>query len=357
MAKICTILGARPQFIKASPLSIELRKEFQELIIHTGQHYDYGMSDIFFKELGIPIPDYHLGIGSATQGKQTGEMLTKIEEILIKEKPNIVLVYGDTNSTLAGALAAAKIHIPIAHVEAGLRSFNKKMPEEVNRIMTDHVSEWLFATSDVAVNNLQKENLTDGVFNVGDIMLDAILLHSKKSEEMQHVLQKLNITKKQYSLATIHRAENTDDKQNLINIFEAFGTINQQIILPLHPRTKQKIEDYGLSIAPNIIFSEPIGYLDMIVLMKNAKMILTDSGGIQKEAYYLKTPCITLREETEWVETVNAGWNIIVGTNPEKIVSASSSINNSSELSPHPNLYGDGNTSKKIVKILLEKGL
>ena len=348
--KIVTIVGARPQFIKAAPISRELRKDNTEILVHTGQHYDYSMSNVFFDELKIPEPDYNLEVGSSSHGKQTGEMLTKIEEVILKEKPDWVLIYGDTNSTVAGSLAASKLHVPIAHVEAGLRSFNRKMPEEINRVVADHLSTLLFPPTEVAVKHLQNEGILQGVYNVGDVMYDATLYNLEIAEKKSQILNKLDLQTKKYYLATIHRAENTDVKQNLLNIFNAFSKTPMQIVLPLHPRTKNKLKEFDLTNlleCENIKISDPIGYLDMLILEKNAEKILTDSGGVQKEAYFMNTPCITLRTETEWVETVDSGWNVIVNTDIDKI---SEAINNNNIPLNHPDFYGDGQASKKIVE-------
>ncbi len=351
--KIVSIIGARPQFIKAAPLSRELRKYFTEILVHTGQHYDYGMSDIFFKELDIPEPDYNLGIGGGSHGRMTGEMLASIEEVLISEKPDAVLIYGDTNSTLAGALASVKLHIPVAHVEAGLRSYNRRMPEEINRILSDQISKWLFVPSSVAKVNLDKEGINSGVYIVGDIMYDAVLNNSKRADEYSKILSLLNISDRNYFLATIHRAENTDYKDRLSIIFEIFASMDRKVILPLHPRTKHKISEYGLKTPGSVVIIEPTGYLDMLKLMKNAEAVLTDSGGIQKEAYYLNAPCITLRDESEWVETVNTGWNFVVGADKDKFNSAFKELNNV-RTKDHPFLYGEGDTAARITKILKE---
>ena len=346
--KVITVLGARPQFIKAAPLSEALRKNHEEKIIHTGQHYDYQMSDVFFEELGIPKPDYFLGVGSKQHGAQTGEMLTRVEEILLKEKPDWVLVYGDTNSTLAGALAAAKLHIPIAHVEAGLRSYNRQMPEEVNRVLTDHISTLMFCPTDQAVKNLSLEGLTQGVVRTGDVMADALYYHARRAEERS--LQKnLRYPKKSYLLATVHRAENTDDPSRLQGIMHAFAQIEGQIVLPLHPRTKKLLKDHHLTIPKNVDVIEPVGYLEMIFLEKEAEFILTDSGGVQKEAYLWQVPCVTLRDETEWVETVNTGWNTLTGANPEEIVGAVMNYRNQPLPLHLENLYGNGRASAEIV--------
>ncbi|WP_066233869.1 non-hydrolyzing UDP-N-acetylglucosamine 2-epimerase, partial [Geobacillus jurassicus] len=317
--KIATVLGARPQFIKAAPVSRVLRKQYTEVLIHTGQHYDPNMSAIFFKELNIPTPDYYLGVGSGSHGKQTGEMLIKIEEIVMQEKPDYVLVYGDTNSTLAGALVASKLHIPVIHVEAGLRSFNKQMPEEINRIMTDHVSELLFCPTETAVENLRKENITRNVWNVGDVMYDAILYNKELAQRQSNILDELSLAEQSYYLITIHRAENTDDPNKLKAILAAFRDIEGTKVWPIHPRTRHKLEEYGLDAAaiPGLRLIDPVGYLDMLRLEGGAKKIITDSGGVQKEAYFLRVPCVTVREQTEWVETLGSGANILTGTDRE----------------------------------------
>lgn len=353
--KIATIVGARPQFIKMAPVSRELRKHFDEIIIHTGQHYDYEMDRIFFEQLSIPEPDYYLGVGSGSHGYQTGEMLKKIEDVLAKENPDLVLVYGDTNSTLAGALAAVKLHIKVAHVEAGLRSFDKKMPEEVNRVLTDHVSDYLFAPTETAVKNLYNEGIKEGVYLTGDVMYDAMLYNIKIAERKSKILDELGLKPKEYLLATVHRAENTDNKKNLENIVEAFIESEELIVFPAHPRTVKFLKSYGvyerLKKAENVLLIKPVGYLDMLVLEKNAKKILTDSGGVQKEAYFLKVPCITLRKRTEWVETVSDGWNVLVGADKEKILAAIK------KFEPREKAYayrfGEGNAHEKIINILI----
>jgi UDP-N-acetylglucosamine 2-epimerase (non-hydrolysing) len=321
---ILTVVGARPQFIKCAAVSREIRKDHTEILVHTGQHYDPEMSDVFFDELHIPKPDYNLGIGSGNQGKQTGEILAKIEEVLLKEKPDLVLVYGDTNSTLAGALAAAKLHIPVAHVEAGLRSFDRAMPEEINRIVTDHVSDLLFCPNGNAVKLLAKEGITHGVHLVGDVMADVLEFNKVLADRDSRIIKTLGFERKQYGVATIHRPSNTDNPNALSAIIRAFGQAEMSIVFPVHPRTRKYLNEYGLlnRMPPNIKITEPLGYLDMIQLMGNAKKIMTDSGGVQKEAYMLGIPCITLRENTEWIETLHDGWNVLTGVDEEKIMSA-----------------------------------
>jgi len=353
--KIATVVGARPQFIKMAPVSRELEKRgMGEIIIHTGQHYDYEMNKIFFNQLGIREPDYNLGVGSGSHGYQTGEMLKKIEEVLIKENPNVVLVYGDTNSTLAGALAAVKLHIKVAHVEAGLRSFDKKMPEEINRVLTDHVSDYLFAPTETAVKNLYNEGIRQGVYLTGDVMYDALIHNIEIARENSEILRKLDLKPKAYLLATVHRAENTDSPENLRNIIEAFIESGELIVFPVHPRTRKYLKLYGLiekiENSDNLLLIDPVGYLDMLVLEENAKKILTDSGGVQKEAYFLKVPCITLRERSEWVETVEDGWNILVGADKEKIVKAIAEFKPSGGTYTYK--FGDGKASQRIVEIL-----
>lgn len=356
--KIITIIGARPQFIKASILSQKIAKttDITEILVHTGQHYDENMSDIFFNEMGIPKPHYNLQIGSGNHGAQTGKMLIDIEAVVLKEKPDAILVYGDTNSTLAGALVASKLHIPIAHVEAGLRSFNKKMPEEINRILTDHCAAWLFVPTAVATQNLQNEGITkDKIYEVGDIMYDVALHCADLAGKQSNILGTLQIEPKNYFLATIHRAENTDNPERLHVIFEAFRTLAQHhtIILPLHPRTQKYVQSLSIDLS-GITLIEPVGYLDMVTLEKNAQMIITDSGGVQKEAFFYNIPCITLRDETEWIELVHLGWNTLVPpTESTKIVEA---VEKHLAYPPAPvaSPYGDGTTSDKILNILIK---
>jgi|SRR5579864_74918 len=332
--KIATVIGARPQFIKAAPVSRALRSmdggsEVTEILIHTGQHYDANMSQVFFDELGLAAPDYNLGIGSGSHGWQTGQMLAAIEEVLLNEKPDCVLVYGDTNSTLAGALAAAKLHVPVAHVEAGLRSFNRRMPEELNRIVADQLSALLFAPTETAVSNLAVEGMTRGVHLVGDVMQDALAEHLVAAEDRSEILKQQKVSPNEYLLVTVHRAENTDSPERLMGICQALRilSINQRIVWPVHPRTRRLLDP--AMVAGNISLIEPAGYLDMLMLEKSATAILTDSGGVQKEARWLQVPCVTLREETEWVETLDGGWNRLAGADPIKIVDAVEDIDRS----------------------------
>lgn len=352
--KTASIVGARPNFIKLAPVSREIRKKMEEVIIHTGQHYDYELDRIFFKELGIPDPNYHLGIGSGTHGRQTGAMLKAIEEILLKEQPDIALVFGDTNTTLAGALAAAKLHIPVAHVEAGLRSFNKKMPEEVNRVLVDHCSDFLFCPTKTAVDNLNKESLVNGVSLTGDVMLDILQECIRIAERSSKILDKLDLRPKEYFLATVHRAENADEPERLKSIVEALCSI-QNVVFPCHPRTRKRLEELFLweRVVKSVQVINPVGYLDMLLLEKTACKILTDSGGVQKEAYMLQTPCITMRDETEWVETVEDGWNLLVGADKNAIVKAAC---DSEPTSPRRDVFGTGNASKRIAQEIADYG-
>jgi len=369
--KIATIVGARPQFIKAAPVSRAIRasrKAVSEIIIHTGQHYDDNMSAVFFDELGIPAPDYDLGIGSASHGAQTGAMLAAIERILEREWPDWVLIYGDTNSTLAGALAAAKMHIPVAHVEAGLRSYDRRMPEEINRVIADQLSSALFCPSKVAAANLRKEGVHNGVYVVGDVMAEALdyaVARAKqpgKERGREFGLGRLGVEEGPYILATVHRAENTDDPGRLKGILAALTRLarKQPVIFPVHPRTKKMLAKAGRRTEPTagtaagIRFIDPVGYLEMARLESGAAMILTDSGGIQKEAYWLRIPCVTLRDCTEWVETVASGWNVLAGADAEAIVRAAENFVRPKKSAP---LYGRGGksavpASRKILDIL-----
>lgn len=412
--RLVDVVGARPQFIKLAPVLRAIEQHnlrhpehaIEEVLIHTGQHYDYQMSGVFFDELGLKAPDHHLGVGSGSHGRQTGGMLKGIEEVLLQIRPDWVIVYGDTNSTLAGALAAAKLHIPVAHVEAGLRSFNRRMPEEINRVVADHVSDLLFCPTETAVANLHREGFTNIAnngqlvpvdfrlpvrdsavvhpqptghvplstghrmqagshpqatchkplaINVGDVMYDAALMYLGLAEEKSSVLDQLDIRPKEYALATVHRAENTDDLQRLRGIFEGLAQLAREglsVIAPLHPRTRQALSRSPappLAFPPLLRIVEPVSYLDMLVLEKNARVILTDSGGVQKEAFFFRIPCVTLREETEWVETVEAGWNTLIGCDPEQLRGAA--------LASQPEVqvlqpYGDGGAAGRIVSEL-----
>jgi UDP-GlcNAc3NAcA epimerase len=350
--KIVSIVGARPQFIKAAPLSRVLRQEHAEVLVHTGQHYDEGMSAVFFQELEIPEPDYNLGVGSGGHGWQTGQMLARIEEVLLAERPDWALVYGDTNSTLAGALAAVKLHIPMAHVEAGLRSFNRQMPEEHNRVLTDHCADALFCPTQTAVDNLAREGITQGAYLVGDVMYDAALQFGALARQRSTILDDLGLTPKNYLLATIHRAYNADDPGRLRSILEAFVAIGEPCVFPIHPRTRRRLAEFGLENfqLANVQLIEPTGYLDMLMLEQHARLILTDSGGVQKEAYFFAVPCLTLRPETEWVETVEAGWNLVVDNDRERIVWAANGHRWPQEAPP--GIFGDGHAAEKMVRLL-----
>jgi UDP-N-acetylglucosamine 2-epimerase len=380
--KIVTIVGARPQFIKAAAVSRAIQvfnserssghttkpnKKIREILVHTGQHYDYLMDKVFFEELKLPKPDYHLGVGSGSHAGQTGLMLERIGSILQKENPKITLVYGDTNSTLAGALAAAKQNIPVAHVEAGLRSYVRSMPEEINRLLTDHLSTFLFCPTDQAVRNLSKEGIKNGerriVKEVGDVMYDSILYYSTLAEKRSKVLHELGLVNPQsairipkYYLATLHRAENTDDASKLGSILGALNEIGEKIpvILPLHPRTKKMMRVYRLfSKFKSVRFIEPASYLNMLQLEKNAKAILTDSGGVQKEAYWMRVPCFTLRDETEWTETVKSGWNRLVGAEAKRIVKEVRRVETRGVSRKRREIFGEGKASRKIIQILV----
>lgn len=373
--KIISVIGARPQFIKAAVVSQKLVTQgIEEKILHTGQHYDFNMSDIFFKELNIAEPAYYLNTGSGPHGEQTGRMLIEIEKVLLKERPSLVMVYGDTNTTLAGALAAAKLHIPVAHVEAGLRSFNKKMPEEINRILTDHISDFLFSPTGTGLKNLKKEGFDNIVhagaaypptpyplplaINVGDVMFDIALTLKKQTDE-HDVLSRYKLKQKDFILATIHRAENTDIPQNMENIMNALIELahdNKTVFFPLHPRTRKTLETNGFlnkKIPDTLHLAGPVSYTDMIVLESSARTIITDSGGVQKEGYFFKTPCVIAREQTEWVELTASGWNILTGADKEKIVSAALRFWEEGVTLPESGaIFGNGDASDKIASIL-----
>ncbi|WP_130805817.1 non-hydrolyzing UDP-N-acetylglucosamine 2-epimerase [Senegalia massiliensis] len=352
--KLVTIIGARPQFIKAAPFSEIFRKENEEILVHTGQHYDKNMSNIFFDELKIPKPDYNLSVGSGSHGKQTAKMLEGIEDIILKENPDGILVYGDTNSTLAGALAGSKLLIPVFHVEAGLRSYNKNMPEEQNRILTDHISTLLLCPTQTAIDNLKTEGIKEGVINTGDIMYDAVLRNTKISDEKYKNSEWNYLKEKDYYLSTIHRAENTDKKEKLKDIFIALNKLDKPVIMPIHPRTKKKIKDLNIPL-DNIKIIEPVGYLLMLYLIKNAHMVITDSGGLQKEAYFLKTPCTTLRDQTEWVETLENDWNILSQIDVQKIKTKVQRKLTCLQ-HPQPKSFGEGNAAIKICEAIINRG-
>lgn len=322
--KLVSIVGARPQFIKLAPVSHALRAHgHHEVLIHTGQHYDESMSETFFREYGIPTPDYNLGIGSSSHGAQTGQMLAGIEEVLLREHPDVVVVFGDTNSTIAGALAAAKLHIPVAHVEAGLRSFNRTMPEEINRVLTDHISDLLYCPTETARTHLAHEGITNGVDVVGDVMYDVLRAQQPGLEQRAFsLLSSLGATPGRYLLLTIHRPANTDDPEAMRRISTALGSIDAPIIFPVHPRTRKLMAEYGLKWGPHVRLIEPVGHSDLLALAHAAGMVATDSGGVQKEAFLLCVPCTTLRTETEWVETLEGGWNVLVGNDEQAILRA-----------------------------------
>ncbi len=368
---IISIVGARPQFIKLAPVCRAFAREenaaLKHIIVHTGQHYDYEMSRVFFDQMGIPEPDYNLEVGSGNHGAQTAQMLVKMEELIVKLKPAMLLIYGDTNSTVAGALAASKLHVPVAHIEAGLRSYNKKMPEEINRILSDHVSSLLFTPTRRALENVAAEGFANRFDNYGtvpgnlknyhlnnplvllsgDVMYDAVLFNSKLAAEQSTVLTSLGIDAGEFDLMTIHRAENTNDRDQLQAVFDFISSNGlDQVIFPLHPRTRNLVQQHGLSFPANVRTVDPVGYFDMLILEKNARRIMTDSGGVQKEAFFMQTPCITLRPETEWVETVESGWNILM-----KDFSGS---RDDAERRDPADFFGDGNSAEYHIRVLRE---
>lgn len=359
--KVASIVGARPQFVKATVLSRALRDREEveaEILIHTGQHYDSEMSDIFFEELGIPTPAHNLGIGSGTHGRQTGRMLEALETVLISEDPDWVVVYGDTNSTLAGALAAVKLNIPVAHVEAGLRSFNREMPEEINRVLTDHASDLLFSPTETSTAHLEEEGIAGNrVSQVGDVMYDAALQYGRLAEETSTVLDRTGVGDTAYALATVHRASNTDDASRLANIFHALLTFAERmpVVLPLHPRTRNALEREGMldMVERGLVVLEPVGYLDMMLLEKKAGLIVTDSGGVQKEAFFHEVPCVTVRDETEWVELLELGWNRLAPpSSPEAVLSELESAVGSRGEEAQP--YGAGDAARRAARALVD---
>jgi len=350
--KVVSIVGARPQFIKAAAVCRVLRERHEEILVHSGQHYDYEMSEVFFEQLGIPAPDYNLAVGSGGHGRQTGEMLGMLEELLLELNPDFVLVYGDTNTTLAGGLAAAKLGIPVAHVEAGLRSFNRSMPEEINRVLVDHLSEVLLCPTRVAVSNLIAEGVSSGVELVGDVMLDTARFF-RESIDLDDTLARFGVSKGGYYLATVHRAATSDNRERLASVIEAFAALDRPVLWAVHPRTQKNLKELGLiaqlDSAATIRIIPPLAYMDTVALLEGAHMLLTDSGGMQKEAYFFGVPCVTLREETEWTETVELGWNRLAGTDADRIADA---VNRADRPDSRPDVYGDGHAAEAIVEAL-----
>ncbi len=347
--KIISVVGARPEFIQVTSVSRALRRNHQEILVHTGQHYDYLMSQTFFDELGIPAPDYNLEVGSGTHASQTAEIMVRFEGLILKEKPDVVIVRGDTNSTLAGALVASKLHIPTVHIEAGERSFDRRMPEEINRLVADQLSSAHFCVSQTAVKQLAEEGIKKNVFWVGDVMLDANISNRPLARQKSSLLSKLELVSVNYSLVTVHRAANTDDPSRLTNIVKALSQVGEIVVFPVHPRTRGALQKLDVQFGDNVLLIEPVGYYDMLVLEENARIIATDSGGVQREAYFLSKPCLTLREETEWTETVRVGWNKLVGVNEEKILSEWKNFMPPVE---QPPIFGDGTAGEKIANIL-----
>ncbi len=349
--KIVTVLGARPQFIKHCPTGKAIRAlGMEDVIIHTGQHYDREMSEFFFVELQIPQPAFNLGIGSGTQARQMAAMMENLEKLLTEINPDLLLVHGDTNSTLAGALTAVKLGIPVAHNEAGMRSYNRAMPEEINRVLTDHCSSLLFCPTPTPAENLRREGIIEGVHLIGDVQYDVSLLHFEHAVQNSKITQGLSISTGDYILVTLHRPYTVDDPERLKKLFAIFANLKERIILPLHPRTKARLKEFAISVPRNVVIIAPVGYLDMMALEISARMIMTDSGGVQKEAYYHGVPCLTLRPETEWIETVQAGWNRVVDTDAEKIME---SAGNRWWPDDRPPIFGDGKAAEKLATAML----
>jgi UDP-GlcNAc3NAcA epimerase len=347
--RIVSLVGTRPEFIQAAPLSRVLRRQHEEILVHTGQHYDPAMSQIMFDELGLPTPRYNLDAGSGTHTRQTTKVMLRLEEVLLREKPDLMIVRGDTNSTLAGGIVASKLQIPLAHVEAGERSYNRRMPEEINRVIVDQLSEVHFCASQKAVEQLAAEGIRDSAFWVGDVLLDAMNQYRPKAHRRMEIFRKLDLQPGGYSLVTVHRAANTDDFRRLRQIAQALEKVDDRIVFPVHPRTAKSLNEMGFKFGRHIDLIDPLGYLDMILLEEQARMIATDSGGVQREAYFLGVPCLTLRDETEWIETVEAGWNKVVGTDPARILDAWREFTPPSE---RPPIFGDGMASERIADIL-----
>ena len=348
--KLVSVVGARPQFVKAAVLSRELRRRHDEILVHTGQHYDDLMSDVFFRELDMPAPDVNLGVGSGSHATQTARALEGLEAALLEQRPDAVIVFGDTNSTLAGALAASKLGLPVAHVEAGFRSYERDLPEEINRVLTDHVSQWLFCATEAAVACLRREGIELGVSHTGDLMYDSLratlpLIEASESS----VLQRYGVEAGSYYLATVHRAANTDDGKVLCALFEAFGRLSDPVVVPVHPRTRGALAANAIVPADNVLVVDPVGYLEMLALELNARAILSDSGGVRREAYFLAVPCVTLRTESEWPETLQSGWDVLAGSDIDVIVEAARRPR--PQVQPLP-VFGDGRAAEKIVEIL-----
>ncbi|HEX2112091.1 MAG TPA: UDP-N-acetylglucosamine 2-epimerase (non-hydrolyzing) [Gaiellaceae bacterium] len=347
--RVLSVIGNRPQFIKSAPLSLALQNAgIAEVVLHTGQHYDPELSAVFFEELGLAEPARRLDAGSGTHAEQTARMLLGIERAVLEERPDAVVVYGDTNSTLAGALAAAKVKVPVAHVEAGLRSFDRSMPEEVNRVVVDAVSTVLFCPTDVAVANLRREGVTEGVHQVGDVMYDTNLRLAPRARERSRALADAGVAPGGYVLVTLHRETNVRP-ESLSAVVAALNHVEEPVVFPAHPRTSATMKGGRIAVAPHVRLLPPVGYLDFAALASQARVVATDSGGVQKEAYWYGVPCVTLRDTTEWVETVEAGWNRLVGTNPERILAA---IRDASPAAERPHLYGDGHAAERIAELL-----
>jgi UDP-GlcNAc3NAcA epimerase len=347
--KICSIVGARPEFIQATMVSRAIREKHQEILVHTGQHYDNSLSQSFFEELEIPSPDYNLEVGSGSHARQTGMIMMRLEEVLLDEQPDVVILRGDTNSTIASALTASKLQILIAHIEAGERSHNRSMPEEINRLVTDRLADIHFCASRKAMDHLGSEGIRDSVYWVGDVMLDAMFYYRPIARRRSNILERLNLASKDYCLVTVHRAANTDEPERIKNIVEILNEAPDIIVFPLHPRTSKALDKSQCRLKKHVRLIEPVGYLDMLMLEEHARLIATDSGGVQREAYFLGIPCLTLRDETEWTETVETGWNAVVGTNPDQVLGAWKDFTPPHE---HPPILGEGIASQRIAHIL-----